>query len=199
MAKVDWLAENAIFAHSVYVNPDEIRRYAKHKCGIAHCPTSNMRLGSGIAPIVEMLSAGVKVGLGVDGSASNDSSHLLQEMRQALLLQRVKHGASAITVKDVLRMATVEGARVLMRDDIGSLRRDHAADMIGIDLEKIWYAGAQADPPGALALCHTDKVDFSVVNGEVVVENGSLTKIDLEALIARHNRNAAALLRRANK
>ncbi|MBL4889492.1 MAG: 8-oxoguanine deaminase [Candidatus Lindowbacteria bacterium] len=121
MEKVGWLEENAIFAHSVYVNDDEIERYAKKGCGIAHCPTSNMRLGSGIAPIVKMLKAGVKVGLGVDGSASNDSSHMIQEMRQALLLQRVKNGASCISVSDVMTMATKGGAKVLMRDDIGML------------------------------------------------------------------------------
>lgn len=194
---VGWLTENSIFAHSVWVNDDEIKRYAKHKCGIAHCPTSNMRLGSGIAPIVKMLHEGVKVGLGVDGSASNDSSHMLQEMRQAMLLQRVKNGADALSVRDVLRMATVDGARVLLRDDVGMLKTDYAADLIGIDLDNIWYAGAQADPPGALALCHTGKVDFSVVNGSIRVQDGQLTGLDLSALVERHNRNAAALLKRS--
>lgn len=194
---VGWLRENSIFAHSVWVNADEIRRYATHRCGIAHCPTSNMRLGSGIAPIVEMLKAGVRVGLGVDGSASNDSSHLIQEMRQALLLQRVTKGADAMTVKDAMRIATVGGAEVLRRDDCGIIRAGFAADLVGIDLDRIWYAGAQDDPPGALVLCHTDRVDFSIINGRVVVEQGKILTVDLPTLIERHNKNAAALYRRA--
>ncbi len=184
-------------AHSVWVNSDEILRYADRGCAVAHCPTSNMRLGSGIAPVVDMLKAGVKVGLGVDGSASNDSSHMIQEMRQALLLQRVKYGATAITSRDVLRMATVGGAQVLGRTDIGMVKAGYAADLIGIDLDKIWYAGAQADPPAAIVLCHTDNVDLSIVNGEVVVEKGRLTKIDLEELVSRHNQNSAKLYKRA--
>ncbi len=198
MERVGWLTENTIFAHSVWVNAAEIQRYADCGCGIAYCPTSNMRLGSGIAPIVDMLTAGIKVGLGVDGSASNDSSHMIQEMRQALLLQRVKYGASAMSVRDVLRMATVGGARVLGREDIGLLKPGYAADIIGIDLDEIWYAGAQADPPGALVLCHTDRVDFSMVNGEVVVEHGRLARIDLDELIHKHNENAANLYNRVN-
>ncbi|PIU48711.1 MAG: 8-oxoguanine deaminase [Candidatus Hydrogenedentes bacterium CG07_land_8_20_14_0_80_42_17] len=196
---VGWLTEGAIFAHSVWVNSAEIKRYAKHKCGIAHCPSSNMRLGSGIAPIVEMLKEGVRVGLGVDGSASNDSSHMIQEMRQCMLLQRVKYGADALSVRDTIRIATKGGAEVLRRDDIGEIRPGFAADLIGVDLNKIWYAGAQSDPPGALALCHTDTIDFSVINGKVVALNGKLTGLDLSALIKRHNKNAEALYKRARK
>ncbi|RMH57272.1 MAG: 8-oxoguanine deaminase [Candidatus Hydrogenedentota bacterium] len=199
MEKVGWLSENAIFAHSVWVNQDEIHRYARHRCGIAHCPTSNMRLGSGIAPIVPMLRAGVKVGLGVDGSASNDSSHMIQEVRQALLLQRVRYGADAISVRDALRIATKGGAEVLLRDDIGVIAPGYAADIIGVDLKRLGYAGALADPPGVLPLCHTDRVSFSIINGRVVVEKGELLTVDLPTLIERHNGNAAALLRRAGK
>ncbi len=197
MEQVGWLTENVILAHSVWVNSDEILRYADRGCAVAHCPTSNMRLGSGIAPVVDMLKAGVKVGLGVDGSASNDSSHMIQEMRQALLLQRVKYGATSITSRDVLRMATVGGAQVLGRNDIGMVKPGYAADLIGINLDKIWYAGAQADPPAAIVLCHTDNVDLSIVNGEVVIEKGRLTKIDLDELISRHNQNSAKLYKRA--
>jgi cytosine/adenosine deaminase-related metal-dependent hydrolase len=196
---VGWLVEGSIFAHSVWVNDDEIRRYATHKCGIAHCPCSNMRLGSGIAPIAEMMRAGVRVGLAVDGSASNDASHMIQEMRQALLLQRVTKGAGAMTVRDALKLGTIGGAEVLRRDDVGILKPEFAADLIGIDLRRLWYAGAQSDPPGALILCHTDTVDFSVINGRQVVENGKLTTLDLPMLIERHNRNAAALYKRAGK
>ena len=196
---VGWLREGSIFAHSVWVNDDEIRRYAKCRCGIAHCPTSNMRLASGIAPITEMLRAGVKVGLGVDGSASNDSSHMIDEMRQSLLLQRVTKGADAMTVTDAMRVATRGGAEVLMREDIGWLGENSAADLIGVDMRKLWYAGAQSDPAGALLLCHTDTVDFSVINGRIVVRNGELTTLDLKSLIERHNRNATALYKRAGR
>lgn len=194
---VGWLREGSIFAHSVWVNGDEIRRYAKCRCGIAHCPTSNMRLGSGIAPVMEMLRAGVRVGLGVDGSASNDSSHMIDEMRQCMLLQRATKGAEALTVADAMRVATRGGAEVLRRDDIGWIGEHSAADIIGIDMRKFWYAGAQADPAGTLLLCHTDTVDFSLVNGHIVARHGKLTTIDHEALVERHNRNAAALLSRA--
>jgi cytosine/adenosine deaminase-related metal-dependent hydrolase len=194
---VGWLKEGSIFAHSVWVNDDEIRRYARCRCGIAHCPTSNMRLGSGIAPIVAMLRAGVRVGLGVDGSASNDSSHMIQEMRQAMLLQRVTGGAKAMSVRDTMRVATLGGAEVLRRDDIGMIRENFAADIIGIDMRKFWYAGAQSDPAGALLLCHTDTVDFSVINGRTVVRGGRLSGIDHAALVDRHNRNARDLYARA--
>jgi 8-oxoguanine deaminase len=194
---VGWLREGSIFAHSVWVNDDEIRRYAKCKCGIAHCPTSNMRLGSGIAPIVAMLKAGVRVGLGVDGSASNDSSHMIQEMRQSMLLQRVTGGAKALSVREAMRVATIGGAEVLRRDDIGMIRENFAADVIGVDMRKFWYAGAQSDPAGALLLCHTDTVDFSVINGRTVVRGGRLAGIDHEALVERHNRNSERLYARA--
>ncbi len=197
MESVGWLREGAIFAHSVWVNPGEIKRYAHHKCGIAHCPTSNMRLGSGIAPIVEMLRAGVRVGLGVDGSASNDSSHMIQEMRQALLLQRVTKGADCLTVRDAIRLGTTGGAEVLRRDDVGLIRAGMAADIIGIDLDELGYAGAQDDPPGAVVLCHTNRVDWSVINGRPVVQGGKLLTVDLPSLVERHNRNAHALYRRA--
>lgn len=194
---VGWLREGSIFAHSVWVNDNEISRYARCQCGIAHCPTSNMRLGSGIAPIVKMLKAGVRVGLGVDGSASNDSSHMIDELRHAMLLQRVTGGANAITPREVLRMATIGGAEVLRRDDVGMIRPGYAADIIGIDLDKFWYAGAQSDPSAALFFCHTDTVDFSIINGRVIVENGEIKTFDLPGTVERHNANASALYRRA--
>lgn len=194
-----WMNERAIFAHSVHVNDAEIELYAKTRVGVAHCPTSNMRLGSGIAPIVPMLRAGVKVGLGVDGSASNDASHFADEIRSALLLQRVKYGADALTTREALYLATVGGAEVLGRKDIGRIAPGMAADLAAWDLSGIFTAGALHDPPGILALCHVDRADFVMVNGRPVVEGGEVTTVDLPALVARHNDNARALLARADR
>ncbi len=194
-----WMNRRAIFAHSVWVNQSEIEHYARARAGIAHCATSNMRLGSGIAPIVPMLRAGVKVGLGVDGSASNDSSHYADEIRHALLLQRVQYGADCLTVRDVLKLATVGGAGVLGREDIGRIAPGMCADLAAWDLDSPYYAGATSDPPGVLGLCHTDRADMVLVNGKIVVEKGRLRTIDLSGLVERHNANAAALLKRAGR
>ncbi len=147
-----------------------------------------MRLGSGIAPIREMLDAGVKVGLAVDGSASNDSSHLVAEARMAMLLQRVEKGAGALSAQEALEMATLGGAAVLGRDDIGSLEPGKAADFIAIDLNRLEYAGALHDPLAALVFCAPVNVDLSVINGRVVVEDGQLVGVDLGEIVVRHNR-----------
>ncbi|MGQ9787067.1 MAG: 8-oxoguanine deaminase [Anaerolineae bacterium] len=188
MRRLDWVGPDVWYAHAVHLNPDEIRLLAETGTGVAHCPSSNMRLGSGIAPIREMLDAGVKVSLAVDGSASNDSSHMLAEVRMALLLQRVVKGANALTVDEALEMATRGGARVLGRDDIGVLAPGKAADFIGINLDRLPFAGAAChDPIGSLVLCTPPNVDLSVINGRVVVENGEIPGFDIERIIARHN------------
>jgi cytosine/adenosine deaminase-related metal-dependent hydrolase len=158
-----------------------------------------MRLGSGIAPIREMLDAGVKVGLAVDGSASNDSSHLLAEARQALLLQRVLKGADALTGEDALWMATRGGAAVLGRDDVGVLAPGMAADLVAFDLTQLGYAGAQHDPLAALVFAAPTTVALSVINGRVVAEEGELAGLDLPALIARHNTLSREMVRRASQ
>jgi len=195
MAQLGWLGEDVWFAHVVHVSEGEIRLLADSGSGVAHCPTSNMRLGSGIAPVVKMLEAGVKVSLAVDGSASNDGSHMLAEIRQAMLLQRVRYGADAISAEDVLRMATVGGAQVLHRDDIGSLEPGKAADFIGIRLDRLEYAGAAVhDPVAALVFCAPVKVDLAVVNGRVVVEGGRITTVDVDEAIRKHNEIAAKLV-----
>ena len=155
MQQVDWIGEDVWFAHSVHVNPEEIDLYAHTGCGVAHCPSSNMRLASGIAPILEMLKAGVKVGLGVDGSASNDSSHMLAEARQAMLLARIKSGLEGaslsgddapplMTATQALSLATRGGAAVLGRTDIGSLEVGKCADLVAINLNRLEYTGALA-------------------------------------------------------
>jgi 8-oxoguanine deaminase len=187
MEKLGWIGPDTWFAHAVHLNADEVKRMAQTGTGVAHCPSSNMRLGSGIAPIREMLDAGVKVGLAVDGSASNDSSHALAEVRQALLLQRVLKGAGALTAEEALWMATRGGAAVLGRDDIGSLSFGMAADFVAFDLAQLGYAGAQHDPLAALVFAAPSQVALSVINGRVVVQNGELTGVDLPAMIARHN------------
>jgi 8-oxoguanine deaminase len=147
-----------------------------------------MRLGSGIAPIREMHDAGVKVGLAVDGSASNDASNLIAEARQALLLQRVAKGAAAFKVMEALELATLGGASVLGRDDIGCIAPGMAADMVGFDLRGLEYSAAAAhDPVGALILCTPPHVTWSVINGVVVVEKGEIPGLDVERLAARQN------------
>ncbi len=205
MEEVDWVGPDVWFAHSVYVNEEEIEIYADHHCGVAHCPSSNMRLASGAAPILDFLSAGVDVGLGVDGSASNDGSHLMEEARQALLLARVRAGMMGasrsddldlpiMTGRQALELATIGGAAVLGRSDIGSLESGKAADFTAIDLNRIDYAGALHDPVAAMTFCAPVKVDYTVVGGKFIVKEGELVTDDLPRLIEDHNQAADRLL-----
>lgn len=196
---LEWLGSDVWFAHSVWVNDEEIGRYGKTGTGVAHCPSSNMRLASGIAPIVKMLKANVKVGLGVDGSASNDSSHMLAEARQAMLLQRVGGDPGALTARQVLELGALGGASVLGRDDIGSLEKGRAADFIGINLNRLEYAGALHDPVAALVFCAPPHVDLSVINGRVVVQDGNLLTLELPPVIERHNRMAREMVARSHR
>jgi 8-oxoguanine deaminase len=194
---LEWLGADVWFAHSVWVKEPEIGKYAQTGTGVAHCPSSNMRLASGIAPIVAMLARGVKVGLGVDGSASNDSSHMLAEARQAMLLQRVQGDPKALSARQALELGTLGGAQVLGRDDIGALEKGKAADFIGIRLDRPEYAGALHDSVAALVFCATPRVDLSVINGRVVVQEGQLTTLDLPPVVERHNRIAKEMVERA--
>lgn len=195
---LEWLGEDVWFAHSVWVNDAEIDKYALTGTGVAHCPTSNMRLASGIAPVVKMLSRNVHIGLGVDGSASNDSSQMLTEARQAMLLQRVMGNPGALTARQALELGTLGGARVLGRDDIGALDKGMAADFIAVRLDRPEYAGALHDPVAALVFCATPRVDLSVINGRVVVEDGHLTTLDLPPVVERHNRIAREMVEQAH-
>jgi 8-oxoguanine deaminase len=205
MQEVNWIGKDVWFAHSVHVNHDEIRLYADTGCGVAHCPGSNMRLGSGIAPVVQMLTMGVDVGLGVDGSASNDSSHLLGEARQAMLLARLDaglRGASRsaeeapplMSARQALEIATRGGAAVLGRDDIGSLAKGKCADLFAIDLNRLDYAGALHDPVAAALFCAPQNVDFNIVGGKLVVKEGQMTNINVPNLVQKHNQAAKRLL-----
>jgi 8-oxoguanine deaminase len=187
---VGWLTDRTWVAHGVHFTPAEIKRLGKARVGVAHCPTSNMRLGSGLAPALALLRAGCPVGLGVDGSASNDSSNMVAEARQALLLNRLGHGAAALTVQQALRMATVEGARCLGRTDIGSLEPGKRADIALFDLAHPAYSGAE-DATSALLLCAPTTVRTLVLEGRVVVENSALCTIKLPPVWSRHRRMAS--------
>jgi cytosine/adenosine deaminase-related metal-dependent hydrolase len=195
--QLGWVGPDAWHAHCVKLDEPGIALFAATGTGVAHCPSSNMRLASGIAPIRAMRDAGVPVGLGVDGSASNDGSHLLGEARLAMLLQRVAggpvKGPSAMGAREILEIATRGGARVLGRDDIGYLAPGMAADLVTIALDDIGLAGGLHDPLAAAMFCAVPRVRHSVVNGRVVVRDGELTTIDLTELVARHNRLAAEL------
>ena len=191
--QLGWLGPDVWHAHCVKLDEAGIRRFAATGTGVAHCPGSNMRLGSGIAPIRAMRDAGVAVALAVDGSASNDSGHLLAELRLALLLQRVARGADAMGVREVLEMGTLGGARVLGRDDIGALAPGMAADLIGVPLADVALAGAD-DPVAAMLLCQVPRVGFGVVGGRPVVRDGELQTLDLPALVQRHRRLARRLV-----
>jgi 8-oxoguanine deaminase len=205
MQEVDWIGRDVWFAHSVHVNESEINLYVETGCGVAHCPTSNLRLASGIAPIQKMLTAGVKIGLGVDGSASNDGSHLLGEVRQAMLAARGRAGMmgfslsggvdpSIMTARQALEIATRGSASVLGRTDIGSLAPGKCADFFAMNLNKIDYAGAWHDPVAAIVFCAPGKVDCTVVGGKLVVKEGQMVTVNVPELVSEHNRLAKKLL-----
>lgn len=192
---VGWVGADVWHAHCVHLSDAGIGLFARTGTGVAHCPSSNMRLASGIAPIRQMVAAGVKVGLGVDGSASNDSGHLLAEARQAMLLQRVTGDPGALTARQALELGTRGGAAVLGRDDVGILAPGMAADFIAIDSDTAAFAGALHDPIGATVFCAPQTVAYSVINGRVIVREGHLTTLELPPLIARHNEFARQLMR----
>lgn len=193
-----WLDHDVWHAHCVHLNQPEVEQFAMARTGVAHCPTSNMRLASGIAPLRAMRNAGVSVGLGVDGSASNDGSHLLAEARQSLLLQRVLGDPTAMSARDALELATLGGAAVLGRDDIGALAPGMAADIIGFDLSALAFSGgAVHDPVAALVFCQPQNVDFAMVNGRILVEDGQPRHLEPALIVEAHNKAARELLVRA--
>jgi len=193
-----WVGHDVWHAHCVQLDDAGINLFAHTHTGIAHCPCSNMRLASGIAPIRKMLDAGVSVGLGVDGCASNDSGHMMAEVRQAMLLQRVGFGPDAMTARQALEVATLGGARVLNRDDIGALKPGMSADIVMFDVRQIGFAGALHDPVAALVFCTPPNVACSIINGRVVIRDGQITTLDLGQVIERHNRLAVELAEAAH-
>jgi len=194
MEDLGWLRDDVWYAHLVVVNESDIAKLSAAKVGMAHCPSSNMTLGSGIAPVREMKGTGIKIGLGVDGSASNDTSNMIREVRQAMLLQRVAYGADALSARDALQMATIGGARVLHREEeIGSIEPGKGADLIAFDLDGLAFAGAHADPVAAIVHCAADRVDLAMVNGEWRVRKGRLVDESILDLIPVHNRFSSVL------
>jgi cytosine/adenosine deaminase-related metal-dependent hydrolase len=192
---VGWTGPDVWHAHCVQLDDSAIATFGRTGTGVAHCPCSNQRLASGIAPVRKMLAAGVPVGLGVDGAASNDASNLFHEARAACLLARVgAQDAAAMTARGALELATLGGARVLGRDDIGSIAPGMAADFIAVNLDRPALAGAQADVVAALVLCQCDTVDYSFIHGRRVVDQGRLVTADLPRLVERTNRHSARLL-----
>ncbi|MFC2030532.1 8-oxoguanine deaminase [Chloroflexota bacterium] len=192
--ELGWVGDDVWYAHGVHLNETEVAVLASTGTGVCHCPSSNMRLASGIAPVRAYLDNGVRVGLGVDGSASNDSGHMLAEVRMTLLLQRVSGNPAGLTAEEALWMATVGGARILGREDIGQLAVGKAADFVGLRLDCPDYAGALHDPVAALVLCNPRPVDLSVINGRVVIEEGQLLTVDLGPIVERQNRIAHELV-----
>ncbi|GLQ17792.1 8-oxoguanine deaminase [Maritalea porphyrae] len=188
-----WIGGDVWHAHCVKLDSSEIDLFARSGTGVAHCPCSNCRLGSGVAPVRQMRDAGVNVGLGVDGSASNDSAHLLSEARQALLLQRVQNGADAMSARETLEIATLGGAKVLGRDDCGSIEVGKRADIAIWDLNNVQAAG-NWDAVAALVLTGPHQVKDLFVEGRQIVRDGHLTSIDLRPAIEKHNKLALTLL-----
>lgn len=198
-----WTGDDVWHAHCVHMSAGEIDLFGRTGTGVAHCPSSNMRLASGICHVLDLRRAGAPVGLGVDGSASNDSGHLLAEARQAMLLQRVAPdrylseqpggrggfagNAGALTAREALEIATRGGAAALGRDDVGYLAPGMSADFIALNLNRVDYAGAWHDPAAAVLFCGPRGVDLSVINGRVIVEGGRLTTVDLDTHLPRHN------------
>jgi 8-oxoguanine deaminase len=204
MEDLEWLGNDVWFAHAVHVNMHEIGLFAQCGCGTAHCPSSNMRLGSGIMPLQAMLAAGVKVGLGVDGSASNDSSNLLLEARQAMLLSRLEGAEEQrrdpaqksrfqLSARTALEVATIGGANVLGRSDIGSLEVGKCADFTAVNLNRLEFSGNH-DPVAAVIFCATPRVDYTVVHGRVIVREGRLVTLEERELVMAHSRHAKRLL-----
>lgn len=192
MESLGWLNERVWFAHVVHVNKEEIEKLSDAGVGMSHCPSSNMRLGSGIAPVVDMKDTDIDISMAVDGSASNDTSNMIKELRQALLLQRVEYGADSITPREVLRFATIGGARALGREDeLGSIEPGKAADLVMVDLNRLEYSGGLSDPVSALLMCDTKGVDFNMVNGEILVEDGELKDRGILDYIPEQNEIAA--------
>lgn len=190
---VGWLGPRTWLAHGIHFNAEEITRLGAAGTGVCHCPSSNMRLASGICPTVELEAAGAPVGLGVDGSASNDASNMVLEAKQALYLQRLRYGAEAITPERALGWATMGSARLLGRDDIGEIAVGKQADLALFRLDGLRFSGSH-DPLSALLLCGADRADRVMVAGQWRVIDGQPEGLDLDALIARHRAAAKALL-----
>jgi len=200
MEECDFIGDDVFYAHGIHFNDDELDLLRDTGTHIAHCPSSNMRLGSGICRVKEMLGRGINVALAVDGSASNDSSDMLGEVRNALLLQRVMKGADALNARQAFTMGTVNGAKLLGYDRIGKLEEGWVADIAAFDVHTLGYAGSLSDPVAALLFSgYSHQVDYTIVNGRVVVQNGMLVGADEETIVENMNRISESLLGKAHR
>ena len=200
MESVGWVGPDVWYAHGIWFTPEEIKRLGQMNCGVAHCPVSNLRLGSGICHVPALLEAGVRLGIAVDGSASNDSSNLLKEMQTALLVHRVGTGVTEMPPQQVIRMATRGGAEILGQPEIGQVKPGMAADLALFRLDSIDFAGAMSDPAHALLFCGSaPRAEYTIVAGRVLVEKGRLTGWDEQAVFHAANALTADLLKKAGK
>jgi cytosine/adenosine deaminase-related metal-dependent hydrolase len=195
MQECELIGDDVFYAHGIWFNDEELKILAKTGSHIAHCPSSNMRLGSGICRTREMLDLGINIGIAVDGSASNDSSDMLGEMRNALLLARVKYGSQGLTAREVFKMGSENGAKMLNFGNVGKLEEGWAADLACFDVSGIAYAGSHSDPIAALLFCGCDHTaQYTIVNGQVVVDNRLVCGVDEEELARKANQISAKLL-----
>jgi len=192
LEKVGWLANDVWLAHGIHFNDDEVKRLGDAKVGICHCPSSNMILASGICRGVELEQAGAKIGIGVDGSASNDGSNMINELRQALLIHRLRYQANEVTHLDILRWATKGSSACIGRNDIGEIEVGKQADIAMFKLDEPRFSGA-GDPLAALILCGAQAADRTMVNGEWRVIDGDLVDIELAQLMQDHHQSALEL------
>ncbi|WP_041701388.1 8-oxoguanine deaminase [Gottschalkia acidurici] len=198
MESLGWIGEDVWYAHGIHFNDKELRRLAETKTGVAHCPISNMKLSSGIARIPEMIDLDIPVGLAVDGSASNDGSNLLEEIRVSYLLHRLNSSRQAPTGYDILKLATKGGARLLGRKDIGELSVGKAADLFMIDTNRLEFVGTQYDPKSVLGTVGVKgSVDYTIVGGNIVVKDGKLITIDEEKIVHEANAKVEELIKKA--
>ncbi len=199
MEECELIGPDVFYAHGIHFTDDELKVLADAGAHVAHCPSSNMRLGSGVCRVAEMLEMGINVGIGVDGSASNDTSDMLGEVRNALLLQRVEKGSAALTARQAFRMASEQGARLLNFGNVGKLEEGWAADAAVFDVHTLPYAGSLSDPVAALLFCGDDHTaDYTIVNGRIVVDKRRLVGFDEDELVRKANAISAGLLAKAD-
>lgn len=200
MESVGWVGKDVWYAHGIWFTPDEIKHLGELNCGVAHCPISNLRLGSGICHVPALLDAGVRVGMAVDGSASNDAGNLLREMQTALLVHRVGTDVQSMPARTVFRMATRGGAELLGQPEIGQIKEGMAADMALFRLDRVEFAGAMSDPSSAILFCGSaPRAEYTIVAGEVKVEKGRVVGIDETELFHQANQLTADLLKKAGR
>ena len=198
MEDTGFIGDDVWYAHGIFFQDAELDTLAREGAGVAHCPSSNMRLGSGICRVHEMLARGMKVGIGVDGSASNDSSDMLGEVRQAMLLQRVKYGSTALSAREALRMASEHGAHMLGFEETGRIAEGMLADLALFDVDKLGYAGASTDPVASLVFCGGDhRAAYVLANGKVIVDGGRLVGLDEEEIRSRADAESRKLFTKA--